>query len=611
MTVKAEIARLESEDYIVAYRAAQIGPDGKLYPPMSGRVDGEWRTPIELGKWERAEERPDLIKMRNGRPVFVLDKGNGSSVTAAYNPYIHSSLSPLNDQFSSAYRRPGLVTLEVHIPKSELTSGYRAEHAKNAVGVTDWHAGAVSGKLSKGKKRQVILSRWAKPVRIVPDGEVARKIKELLQGENVTIPANGVTPSLRRELEKLGVPVTETNRPQDDKQKESAEEDDGNADYSLARKLESVEDYLSIPAHPRPRRTRFDTLQELYNIYKREYLGRTIRAFSGHTITFKPGHFFRLIAGTPKDGIRKGLISKARNAAEAIQMIEQGRVDFDDISGYEVPRGHNIELFKDLLQDPDFWYMEGDSIVFGKRYKGMHKADGFLAATIKTDDLGNIGPLSFHPRRFSKSLLKGRNLSWNIAENSASAKSANGGTAETRSAGFGVNVGGQTQKTSPDSQKPQKNENHAAYSLSDQQSGEPRGDGREDPRRVRRRAGQRLHSGVGGGVGSESGGLDPASGRRGSGRGHGAERHGAQRPSRGQSGAPPFDEQQCVHVAGSGEAGEAGVETCFCRHGVGARLECVSATDSAASNTCGSFSEKFPARTARSRDENRLYSRRN
>lgn len=203
------VSRLDNEEYVTAYRAAQIGPDGKLYSPMAGKINGEWGPPIELGKWEQAVERPELIRMRNGKPVFKLDKGNGSSIEAAYNPYIHSSLSPLNDQFSTAYKRPELVVLEVRIPKSELTSGYKAQYAKDAVGMMNWHSGVVSGKLPEGKKRKVILSRWDKPVRIVPDKEVAQKIADLLKGENITIPANVVTPVLRKELEALGVPIVD------------------------------------------------------------------------------------------------------------------------------------------------------------------------------------------------------------------------------------------------------------------------------------------------------------------------------------------------------------------------------------------------------------------
>ena len=202
--VLKELDRQEAAgEYLTLYRAAQL-VDGKLYPPMAAKVNGQFVTPIELGKWEQADEHPELAD-DDGK--FKLDKGNGSSLKARYNPYIHSSPSPLNDQFSSAYKRPELVTLEVHVPKSELTSGYHAEKAKDPVGMMEWKAGVVQGKLSG--TRQVMLSRWDKPVRIVPDPEVAQKIKELIGGRDITIPANVVTPSLRQELEKIGVPVRE------------------------------------------------------------------------------------------------------------------------------------------------------------------------------------------------------------------------------------------------------------------------------------------------------------------------------------------------------------------------------------------------------------------
>lgn len=199
------LEQLNNGETIKAYRAMQI-IDGKLYPPMSAKVEGKLREPIELGVWERAEERPNLV---DSKGYFKLDKGNKSSVPARYNPYIHTSLTPLNDQFSSAQDRPNLVTVEVEVPVSELTSGYKAEKAKDSVGKLEWKAGVVQSKLSG--TRTVILSRWDKPIRIVPDSEVAQRIVEMFDGKQITMPSNVVTPSLRAELEKLGVSFRETD----------------------------------------------------------------------------------------------------------------------------------------------------------------------------------------------------------------------------------------------------------------------------------------------------------------------------------------------------------------------------------------------------------------
>ena len=205
VTNQETLDRLNSESTIKVYRAMQL-IDGKLYPPMSAKVDGELRQPIELGQWEEAEERPDLVDEK-GR--FKLDKGNKSSLKARYNPYFHTSPTPLNDQFSSAQTRPELVTVEVEVPESELTSGYKAEKAKDSVGKMEWKAGVVQSKLSG--TRTVILSRWDKPVRIVPESEVADVIVDMFEGKDITMPSNVVTPSLRAELEKRGVPFVETD----------------------------------------------------------------------------------------------------------------------------------------------------------------------------------------------------------------------------------------------------------------------------------------------------------------------------------------------------------------------------------------------------------------
>ena len=220
VTDKKTLDFLENQEHVTVYRAMQV-IDGELYPPMNAYTKDETgkkvlMTPSEIGAWEQAVERPDLIDPKTGK--FKLDKGKvdggkrGTIIPAAYNPYFHTSASPLNDQFSSAYKRSNLVVVEGEIPASELTSGYRAEGAKDTVGETKWHSGPVAGKLKGDKARRVFLSRWFKPVRIVPDSEVASIVAKTLEGENIDIPYNVVTPSLRTELEKVGVPIKYQDR---------------------------------------------------------------------------------------------------------------------------------------------------------------------------------------------------------------------------------------------------------------------------------------------------------------------------------------------------------------------------------------------------------------
>jgi len=199
------IERLEKEPKVKAYRAMQL-IDGKLYPPMAAKQGGKLVAPIELGKWERADEHPEMAD-ENGK--FKLDKGNGKTLKAAYNPYIHTSTTMLNDQFSEAQSRPNLVVVEVEVPESELTSGYKAEKAKDSVGKVDWKAGVIQGQLSG--TREVILSRWDKPVRIVPVEEVAKHIADMVKDRVEVMPTNVVTPQQREEMEKLGVKFVETD----------------------------------------------------------------------------------------------------------------------------------------------------------------------------------------------------------------------------------------------------------------------------------------------------------------------------------------------------------------------------------------------------------------
>ena len=210
---ESEIERLNSEPTVKVYRAMSL-VDGKLYPPMSKKIGtGSNRVsqaPSEFGQWEVSDERPQLVEKEGAHKNHIyIVKDNGKGLWVAYNPYFHTSRNPLNDQFAEAYQRPNLVTVEVEVPESELTSGYQAEGAKDPVGETKWNAGPVNRQLSGDKKRKVILSRWMRPVRIVPDSEVAQRIAELIEGENVAIPDNTVTPSLLEELKKLGVKIVD------------------------------------------------------------------------------------------------------------------------------------------------------------------------------------------------------------------------------------------------------------------------------------------------------------------------------------------------------------------------------------------------------------------
>ena len=211
VTDKETLDFLDNQETVTTYKTMQL-VDGKLYPPMASRIEGKFEDYSELGAWEQATEHPELIKNGN---KFKLDKGKGQgSIEAAYNPYMHSSNLVLNDQFSGAYKRDNLVTVECEVPVSELSSGYHAEFAKDSVGWHPWHTGTVAGQLrkAKGTERQVLLSRWIKPVRIVPDSEVAAMYKEILDGTDVEVPDNVVTPALLNELKKAGVKIKESGR---------------------------------------------------------------------------------------------------------------------------------------------------------------------------------------------------------------------------------------------------------------------------------------------------------------------------------------------------------------------------------------------------------------
>lgn len=137
------------------------------------------------------------------------EEGNkDGDVTAAYNPYQHSSDQVLNDQFEAAYKRPGLVVVECRIPNSELTKPYWAPYAKDPTGMHEWKTGPIAGQLKK-TTRHVYMTRWIQPVRELSHREVAEKIRDIVVKED-TAPRvywNTINPKVLEELVNLGVEI--------------------------------------------------------------------------------------------------------------------------------------------------------------------------------------------------------------------------------------------------------------------------------------------------------------------------------------------------------------------------------------------------------------------
>lgn len=95
-------------------------------------------------------------------------------------------------------------------------------------------------------ERQVLLSRWIKPVRIVPDAEVAQMYKDLLDGTGVEVPDNVVPPNLLNELKKAGVPIKESGKVAGDVQFSPRNYDVEVSDTQIAQNMRTVADMRSV-----------------------------------------------------------------------------------------------------------------------------------------------------------------------------------------------------------------------------------------------------------------------------------------------------------------------------------------------------------------------------
>lgn len=377
------IKKLDKEDTVKVYRAMQVGEDGKLYPPMAAKVKGKFVEPIELGKWEQADERPELA---DDKGMFTLNKGNGKSLKAAYNPYLHTSRTPLNDQFSEAQNRPNIVTVEVEVPKSELTSGYKADKAKDAVGEVEWKAGIIQGQLTG--KRKVVLSRWDKPVRIVPDSEVADVIvNDMFKGKNITMPSNVVTPSLRKELEKRGVPFVET----DNRGRIVGGENDGVHYSKVYGKKANVMPRLGSATIGL--KAAKDKVVELFNKAKSgEFNGKPQ---SIGTLTQEGKKFLEDLSGLKM----KDKIDFVLNPSDLKHMNK------DHFGDNEKDPGRNIPLTEEDLRSMVDVIMNPDQVVYGIEKMDNRKAFFFLKqaedgtlnlAEIYSDKKGNLTAKSYY-----------------------------------------------------------------------------------------------------------------------------------------------------------------------------------------------------------------------
>lgn len=377
------IKKLDKEDTVKVYRAMQVGEDGKLYPPMAAKVKGKFVEPIELGKWEQADERPELA---DDKGMFTLNKGNGKSLKAAYNPYLHTSRTPLNDQFSEAQNRPNIVTVEVEVPKSELTSGYKADKAKDAVGEVEWKAGIIQGQLTG--KRKVVLSRWDKPVRIVPDSEVADVIvNDMFKGKNITMPSNVVTPSLRKELEKRGVPFVET----DNRGRIVGGENDGVHYSKVYGKKTNVK--ARIGSATIGLKAAKDKVVELFNKAKSgEFNGKPQ---SIGTLTQEGKKFLEDLSGLKM----KDKIDFVLNPSDLKHMNK------DHFGDNEKDPGRNIPLTEEDLRSMVDVIMNPEQVVYGIEKMDNRKAFFFLKqaedgtlnlAEIYSDKKGNLTAKSYY-----------------------------------------------------------------------------------------------------------------------------------------------------------------------------------------------------------------------
>ncbi len=235
-----ELESLPESELVPVYRNVQAFEDDALGSPMAftDAETGERRT-LQGGKWnysnppqikltpEQRRQLDELNKngyiMVDGKKTTELQINDGlkfvkpktkdaqlqyflkkspedKGLWAAYDPYDHAIETPLNTQFSEAYKRPNLVVVRSLIPKSEIDEPFHADYALLPTGAHQWNNG-----------RTLYLSRWSKIDKVLTREEEAKLIDEYWKnnpGKREALKShrdyNRFVPQVRRELEKMG-----------------------------------------------------------------------------------------------------------------------------------------------------------------------------------------------------------------------------------------------------------------------------------------------------------------------------------------------------------------------------------------------------------------------
>jgi hypothetical protein len=139
------------------------------------------------------------------------------------------------------------------------------------------------------------------------------------------------------------------------------------------------------------------TPQDAFIHFKENMIGMEISCPIGNRLELQLRHFFPLIC-CKKGDLSKGFVHQAKDANHAFELIAQGLVSFDDISGCDPSRVKNIHLFLDIIQNPHIIAERPEGkLVYIKRYESPKATRALVAVVAKLPDPPRVVPLSLHP----------------------------------------------------------------------------------------------------------------------------------------------------------------------------------------------------------------------
>ena len=188
-------------------------------------------------------------------------------------------------------------------------------------------------------------------------------------------------------------------------------------DLSVPESLAVFKEYVaSIVPATMPARLLDGSPKSAMRWFEENMVGKSfafdIPGFGARKFHVQVGHLFRLVCETPEQGIKKGMVSGAKDAEDARRLIREGKVKASDCAGWSESRARSLPLVPFVLSSPDAVLRERDRPGFLTFIKKFISVSGGVNTIVfrLNEDGETLGPMSAHVKGLTDTWLKKQDL---------------------------------------------------------------------------------------------------------------------------------------------------------------------------------------------------------